>query len=386
MGTLNTIRSGASAMAEDIFLQDITDLLTSGGVKDLGSDDHLKVTERGAGANMSVDVETGRAFVLGSSGNAYPVQHTGSVSNVTITANTSGSTRVDAIVVWIDTAATPDSTASNVAKLKAVVGTSASALSDAAIQTDLGAGIPFLRLANVTVVNGASSIEDDDISDARAAFSLRGLNTDGWTTVIETWTRTGNHQFTISGSGDLTSKYTPGTKVRYKDGGSYEYGYVLSSSYSNPTNTITLFTNADYEMANTTITDTAISYEANPAGFPDWFDYVVTWGGFSSAPTGVTSRFCVKGRTCQVHISPNSPGTSNSTSLTISLPATSANLGTNQRVGWGQGENNGSTPANPAMAILIGSTATATVYRDAAGTAWTASGTKAFNGMIIYEF
>ena len=101
-------------------------------------------------------------------------------------------------------------------------------------------------------------------------------STDGWMSVSETWTRTGNYTFTVSG--DLTAKYKKGTLVRYKDGGSYEYGIVASSSYGAPNTTVTLITNTDYAMAAVSITDTYISYEANPQGFPAYFNYTPTIG------------------------------------------------------------------------------------------------------------
>ena len=93
----------------------------------------------------------------------------------------------------------------------------------------------------------------------------------GWQTVTETWTRTGNHTFTIAT--DLTTKYQKGTKIRYKDGGAFEYGVIGAATYSAPNTTVTLITNTDYLMAAATITDTAISYQAMPQGFPGWFNW-----------------------------------------------------------------------------------------------------------------
>lgn len=97
------------------------------------------------------------------------------------------------------------------------------------------------------------------------------LNIDGWIPVSETWTRTGNHIFTVSG--DLTSKYRKGVKVKYKDGGSYEYGVIKNSSYSSGTTTVNLVPNTDYAMAATTITDTYISLIDNPEGMPREFNF-----------------------------------------------------------------------------------------------------------------
>jgi hypothetical protein len=97
---------------------------------------------------------------------------------------------------------------------------------------------------------------------------------DGWGLRHETWTRTGNHTFTVSG--DVTAVYRKSTKVRYKDGGAFEYGVIASSSHSAGTTTITLITNSDYAMAAATITDTYLSYIENPEGFPITFNYTIT--------------------------------------------------------------------------------------------------------------
>lgn len=122
--------------------------------------------------------------------------------------------------------------------------------------------------------------------------------TNGWVRVHETWTRTGNHTFTVSG--DVTATYRKGTKVRYKDGGSYEYGNVASSSYSAPNTTINLFPNNDYAMASATITDTYISYIENPESFPDWFSRTPTLSASGSmtisSSTLSFARFKVRGK------------------------------------------------------------------------------------------
>jgi hypothetical protein len=96
----------------------------------------------------------------------------------------------------------------------------------------------------------------------------------GWQARTETWTRTANHTFTVVG--DETGRFRKGTKIRYKDGGGYEYGVVESSSYAAGNTTITLITNTDYGMAAATITDKYISYIENPEGFPHWFTRTAT--------------------------------------------------------------------------------------------------------------
>lgn len=165
-------------------------------------------------------------------------------------------------------------------------------------------------------------------ADSGGALQLYGENIEtGWIKRAETWTRTGNHTFTVAG--DLTTIYRKGTKVRYKDGGAYEYGYVATSSYSSPNTTVTLATNTDYTMAATTITDTYISYADSPEGFPAWFNATssLTWGGGGGTPTASINhfRFNISGGSVfysiRVDISATNGATRNR--VTVSLPLTS---------------------------------------------------------------
>ncbi|PJF38644.1 MAG: hypothetical protein CUN55_16685, partial [Phototrophicales bacterium] len=120
------------------------------------------------GADMSVDVAAGRA-IIEDTGNAYPVRNTDTV-NKTVTSNSSGNPRIDSVVLYIDLAASPDSTSSNVAKLAVVAGTPAAsptAPDDTAIGAAIGAANPYIVLADISVANGAASITDANITDQR---------------------------------------------------------------------------------------------------------------------------------------------------------------------------------------------------------------------------
>lgn len=175
MGVLYTLRAGATAHPEDSVLQFITDLIASSGVVNLAGN-HFKA-EAQASPDMTVKINIGNAYIKGSSGNAYPVRLDSSSSNVTITSNASGNPRIDAIVLYIDKSAGPNTDASNVAKLIVVAGTPAASPvvpTDGEIQTAIGASNPFLRLADVTVSSGASSITNGNIADKRVTFTLNG--------------------------------------------------------------------------------------------------------------------------------------------------------------------------------------------------------------------
>jgi hypothetical protein len=151
-------------------------------------------------------------------------------------------------------------------------------------------------------------------------------NATGWQSITSTWTRTGNHTFTVSG--DVTATYRKGAKVRYKDGGAYEYGVILSSSYGAPNTTVTLITNTDYTMAAATITDTYISYIENPEGFPTAFNFSPSFTNVSVGNGTLSAIWSVQQGLIKGKISLTYAGASPTTSITgmisITAPATPA--------------------------------------------------------------
>lgn len=128
----------------------------------------LGVTQKGSGANMSVDVALGNALVSHTRNSITwkVIVESNATSNVVISANSSGSNRIDAIILRVSRSATPNSLKNNVATIEVVTGTGVSALSDGAITTAIGSD-DFIRLANITVANGASSIVTGNIADTR---------------------------------------------------------------------------------------------------------------------------------------------------------------------------------------------------------------------------
>jgi len=132
----------------------------------------LRVSQRGAGANMSVDVSAGWSL-LNTTRNSITFKvfcQSIGVTNLAITSNATGSNRVDAIIMRVSRSVTPNITTNNVVTLQVVVGTGVSALSDGAITTAIGSD-DFIRLANVTVSNGAVTIVNANIADTRVRAS-----------------------------------------------------------------------------------------------------------------------------------------------------------------------------------------------------------------------
>lgn len=206
----------------------------------------------------------------------------------------------------------------------------------------------------------------------------------GWQTVTETWTRTGNHTFTVAT--DLTTKYGKGTKVRYKDGGSYEYGVIGAATYSSPNTTVTLITNTDYAMAAGTITDTAISYQATPQGFPGWFNWEPSPTGYSAAPTYI-ARWSTQGRAITVVHTLITGGTSNATTLTHGAPVVAVTI-TNMvwRAVLAQVFDNGASATTPGRCAISSASSTISLFTNMASGAWTAANGKGVIYQLTYEF
>lgn len=201
---------------------------------------------------------------------------------------------------------------------------------------------------------------------------------------VDTATATYVSAVSFTVAGDSTGVIPIGAKYRYKQGGSYEYGSVITTSYSDPNTTITLATNDDYAMANAAITDSAWSSENCPVGHPLWYGWTPTLTGFSANPTSTMYRFMVEGRLCTVAVNQlETTGTSNAGTFTITGPITARTV-TNGR--WGSkpwyGANNGVYTANLSAYISTGS---ATINLIIPGSSWTASGTKNISFVMTYE-
>ena len=137
-----------------------------------------KVTQRGAGANMTVDVaaNVGLAQIDGDAvafQSRYVISPHSAVINLDIAANSSGNPRLDQIILDVrDT--THDGSGSNDARCRVLQGT---ATSGATLDNRSGAAaLPggAIRLADVLVANGAASITNAVIRDRR--LWARGFN------------------------------------------------------------------------------------------------------------------------------------------------------------------------------------------------------------------
>lgn len=206
---------------------------------------------------------------------------------------------------------------------------------------------------------------------------------DGWINPAEVWTYVSATTFTIAG--DKSIKYSKGDRIKVTQT-TVKYFYVIGVSFATGTTTITITGGSDYTLANAAITLNYFSKVNSPNGFPNWFNWAPTITGFTSPPTSSFYRFCIIGSTCFLEIG-QGLGTSNATTLTITLPVTSA---TSAASFLGAGPvlliDNGARPTSPGF-VLIGSAATAlAAYKDFALNGFTASGNKSLNFVAVsYE-
>lgn len=208
----------------------------------------------------------------------------------------------------------------------------------------------------------------------------------GWVDdTTETWTYasgSGGGTATFTVAGDQTAKYTPGTRIKLTQSAAVAYFVVAAASFAASTTTVTITGGSDYTLANSAITANFHSYDANPQGYPGWFNYTSGATGFSGFTTN-HARFAVDGRT--VHLRVYLLGTSNSTATAANLPISCSSL---IQVIWApiRCRNNGTVSTAPGMcAIDPASPTVVTFLRDLTGAGWTASGSKEVNLTVDYE-
>lgn len=173
MITSHFINSSSGAQYSDYEISLLHDLFFGEGIfGDTSGTLGFAVTQNSPTA-MNVLVALGNAFVeLVKSGNTFKVVvFSDAQATVTIAPNSSGSNRVDAIILRVDKDAEPNSGKTNIATIEVVLGSGVSALTDGAIDTAVGSD-GWIRLANITVPSGASSIVTGNIADTRVQVAM----------------------------------------------------------------------------------------------------------------------------------------------------------------------------------------------------------------------
>lgn len=93
----------------------------------------------------------------------------------------------------------------------------------------------------------------------------------GWLAAGETWTYASadDPTFTFTISGDKTTKYSAGMRIRVSQStGGTKYFIITKVEYSSPNTTITVFGGTDYNLENETISSPYYSLVKAPYGFP----------------------------------------------------------------------------------------------------------------------
>lgn len=203
-----------------------------------------------------------------------------------------------------------------------------------------------------------------------------GGSLDGWVAAGQTLTFVSATTFTVTG--DKTTTYTTGTRLKLTQT-TPKYFVVVSSSFGAGVTTVTVTGGNDYTLANAAITFPFYSYEVNPQGYPEWFTFTTVATGYSST-TDTTGWFAVHGRLCIFGLFLS--GTSNATTLTLTLPIASANAVNLIPI---VGASNASAALVSGRIDVAAGLTTVSAFRDVGGTAWTASGTKSLQGTFIYR-
>ncbi|HVB24135.1 MAG TPA: LamG-like jellyroll fold domain-containing protein [Ktedonobacteraceae bacterium] len=127
---------------------------------------------------MSVDISIGSALISNSlSTYSYNVWQD-AVTNLTIAAASPSNPRIDVVVAYINLSAVSTTNSNNPGALafmdvQGIPGSSPVAPNSSAIQTAVGAGVPWIALANVTVPQSATQIVTANIADVRSPFAVR---------------------------------------------------------------------------------------------------------------------------------------------------------------------------------------------------------------------
>lgn len=233
---------------------------------------------------------------------------------------------------------------------------------------------------NIAVSNGSGASANPTIDFDTSALA-------GWMEISDSWSYSAVSGIiaTITVPSDATARYALGDRVRLKQGAGYLYFYVVGIP---STTSIKVSGGADYTLANSSITNVAISKWINPNAFPEWFTWAPTFTGFSADPSGGTYYFRMVGDTVSLSVHMPNNGTSNATGFTMTAPFTSASISQTRNRAPASVTDNGAKVNAAGQALLSSNTTTITLYSDySEGAAtWTnANGKRASFSPLVYR-
>ena len=172
------IRNGGKTDEEGALTRLLNKVAGSQNFGKIGTND-WRITENGT-PNMTVQVATADIgdIVIPYLGYFFHAWCTAAQS-VTVPTADPTNPRIDRLVAYIDLAVVQSTTSNNVdaVVLKCVAGTPAGSPSrpnDAAVQSSVGAGNPFIDLADISVPANDTTISNAQITDTRSLFQLGG--------------------------------------------------------------------------------------------------------------------------------------------------------------------------------------------------------------------
>ncbi len=310
-----------------------------------------------SGVASPVDVATGGASVYG-----FPYENTAVVTVAIPTPSVS--TRVDRIVLRASWAA-------HTVRITRIAGTEGAG---APAITQTPATTYDIPLAQVSINTGGVITVIDERQWLRPNVMPPSDFEGGWIDCTnDDWTYVSATSFTVPT--DLTAKYRKAAKLRWKEGGSYKYGYVVSSSYGAPNTTVNLYAGSDFSLAGGAITDNYISYIEEPEGFPHWFNWDPAPTGYSAVPAGATYKFRIDGQMVSAYLCEPNNGTSNLTTKDFTAPVSAkATSGLNWAVKNPLCVNNNVSVETGVLEIFGASPTVISAKTTGGGGGWTASG------------
>jgi hypothetical protein len=222
-------------------------------------------------------------------------------------------------------------------------------------------------------VNATPTANNIPVLDASARLPYP----DGWTPAVDTWTYASAS--TINVPSGAASIYQKGDRIKWTQT-TVKYGVIVAVTDA----LLTIAVNTDYVVTNAAISAIYYSHQANPMGYPQWFNYTPTYTGFSSAPTIAVARFNIIGTMVTVEIRTSGSGASNQTYFTITAPVVSKTI--TGMAWWGAIAVPFDNNANVATGVYyILSNDTVFNLFKSAQSSWTASSNKDMQGSFLYE-
>lgn len=169
MSTKTYYINSTQASYDDVEFAWIQSLIFNAGIVGDSAGALGMATQENTVPDMNVRVGIGRALVeVTIAGRTFKViVESDAIETLTIASNSSGSNRVDAVIIRVDKDTEPNTLKTNIATLEVVAGSGITALTDGAIDTAVG-NDGWYRLADVTVADSVTQIDNADITDVRA--------------------------------------------------------------------------------------------------------------------------------------------------------------------------------------------------------------------------